>query len=80
MAKALSGHAGGTDPRMVSEMRRLRQRVRDLEADLVRLQEQNDVDGTRWLEASGPAPSARRLSIQPAPSRHTGTMPAAFTW
>src|SRR5690348_15082916 len=42
MAKALYGHVGGPDPRMVSEMRRLQQRVRDLEAELVRLQEEND--------------------------------------
>ena len=48
MAKALFGHVGGPDPRMVSEMRRLQQRVRDLEAELVRLQEENNaltVDG-----------------------------------
>ena len=43
MAKALYGHIGGPDPRMVSEMRRLQQRVRDLEAELARLQEENDV-------------------------------------
>jgi hypothetical protein len=42
MAKAILGHVGGPDPRMVSEMRRLQQRVRDLEAALVRLQEEND--------------------------------------
>ncbi|HEV3381476.1 MAG TPA: hypothetical protein VG142_10905 [Trebonia sp.] len=42
MAKALFGHVGGPDPRMVSEMRRLQQRVRDLEAELARLQEVND--------------------------------------
>src|SRR6202035_2311991 len=42
MSKALYGHVGGPDPRMVSEMRRLQQRVRDLEAELVRLQEEND--------------------------------------
>ncbi|HTX25679.1 MAG TPA: hypothetical protein VME19_01530 [Streptosporangiaceae bacterium] len=42
MAKALFGHVGGPDPRLVSEMRRLQQRVRDLEAELVRLQEEND--------------------------------------
>jgi hypothetical protein len=42
MAKALFGHVGGPDPRMVSEMRRLQQRVRDLEAELVRLQDAND--------------------------------------
>jgi hypothetical protein len=41
MAKALFGHVGGSDPRIVSEMRRLQQRVRDLEAELVRLQEEN---------------------------------------
>jgi cell division protein FtsB len=43
MAKALFGHVGGPDPRMVSEMRRLQQRVRDLEAELMRLQGENDV-------------------------------------
>ena len=42
MAKALLGHVGGPDPRLVSEMRRLQQRVRDLEAELVKLQEEND--------------------------------------
>ena len=42
MAKALLGHVGGLDPRMVSEMRRLQQRVRGLEAALVRLQDEND--------------------------------------
>ena len=42
MAKALFGHVGGSDPRIVSEMRRLQQRVRDLEAELMRLQEEND--------------------------------------
>jgi hypothetical protein len=43
MAKALLGHVGGPDPRMLSEMRRLQRRVRDLEAELARLQEENDV-------------------------------------
>jgi hypothetical protein len=43
MAKALLGHVGGPDPRMVSEMRRLQQRVHDLEAALSRLQQENDV-------------------------------------
>src|SRR6201993_1718639 len=42
MAKALFGHVGGADPRVISEMRRLQQRVRDLEAELVRLQDEND--------------------------------------
>ena len=42
MAKALFGHVGSPDPRMISEMRRLQQRVRDLETELLRLQEEND--------------------------------------
>lgn len=42
MAKALLGHIGGTDPRMVAEMRRLKQRVRDLEDQLTRVQAEND--------------------------------------
>lgn len=43
MAKALLGHVGGPDPRMVSELRRLQQRVRDLEAELARVQAENDL-------------------------------------
>lgn len=42
MAKALLGHVGGLDPRVLIEMRRLRQRVRDLEDQLVRVQAEND--------------------------------------
>ena len=42
MAKALLGHVGGPDPRIVSEVRRLRRRVNDLEAEVLRLQAEND--------------------------------------
>ena len=43
MAKALFGHVGnGTDLRLVDEVRRLRARVTDLEAQLVRLQSTHD--------------------------------------
>lgn len=42
MAKALLGHVGGPDPRLVAEVRRLQQRVTDLEAHLMRLQAEND--------------------------------------
>ncbi|WP_165988709.1 hypothetical protein [Streptomyces sp. YIM 98790] len=42
MAKALLGHVGGSDPRVLAEMRRLQQRVRDLETQLVRVQAEND--------------------------------------
>jgi hypothetical protein len=43
MAKALVGHIGGLDPRLVFEMRRLRERVRDLESEVDRLREENDM-------------------------------------
>jgi hypothetical protein len=42
MAKALLGHIGGSDPRTLAEMRRLQQRVRDLEDQLLRVQAEND--------------------------------------
>jgi hypothetical protein len=42
MAKALLGYVGGSDPRVLAEMRRLQQRVQDLESELVRIQAQND--------------------------------------
>ena len=43
MAKALFGHVGvGTDLRLVDEVRRLRARVTDLEAELSRLQVAHD--------------------------------------
>ncbi|GAB2615944.1 hypothetical protein GCM10027168_55530 [Streptomyces capparidis] len=42
MAKALLGYVGGPDPRLLSEMRRLQQRVQDLESELVRVQAEND--------------------------------------
>lgn len=42
MAKALLGHVGGPDPRLIAEMRRLQQRVRDLESEVGRLRVEND--------------------------------------
>src|SRR5438105_4818316 len=41
MAKAILGHTRGPVPRVLYEMHRLRQRVRDLEAELVRLRADN---------------------------------------
>jgi uncharacterized small protein (DUF1192 family) len=38
MAKALFGHVGGSDLRLVDEVRRLRNRVRALEAELARVE------------------------------------------
>ena len=42
MAKALLGHVGGADLRLLDEVRRLRTRVRDLEAEVARLAAAND--------------------------------------
>lgn len=42
MAKALLGHVGGADLRLVDEVHRLRTRVRDLEAELARVTAAND--------------------------------------
>lgn len=47
MAKALLGYMSSSDPRalaqLTSQTRRLRQRVADLEAQMVRLQAENDL-------------------------------------
>ena len=42
MAKALFGHVGGADLRLVDEVSRLRARVRELEGELARLTAAND--------------------------------------
>ena len=42
MAKALIGHVGGPDPRMVMEMRRLQRASTDLESEVLRLRAEND--------------------------------------
>lgn len=42
MAKALLGHVGGPDPRLITEVQRLRRRVTDLEAEVGRLKAEND--------------------------------------
>ena len=42
MAKALVGHVGGFDPLVAFEVRRLRERVRDLESEVLRLRAEND--------------------------------------
>ena len=42
MAKALLGYVGGSDPRLLAEMRRLQQRVQDLESELGRIQAENE--------------------------------------
>jgi hypothetical protein len=42
MAKALLGYVGGNDVRLIEETQRLRRRVGDLEAMVLRLQAEND--------------------------------------
>jgi uncharacterized small protein (DUF1192 family) len=56
MAKALYGHVGGPDPRTAAEMRRLHERVRTLEAEVVRLRAEND-------ELSASVSDAQLLSL-----------------
>jgi hypothetical protein len=55
MAKALVGYMNTTDPRvvahLVSENRRLRQRVADLEAHVLRVQAENDALAASVSEA-----------------------------
>lgn len=53
MAKALLGHLGGPDPRMQAEMRRLQQRVHDLENECLRLQAANDALTAQTAQADG---------------------------
>jgi hypothetical protein len=47
MAKALLGHVRGPDQRVAAELRRLRQRIGDLEAQLIRLQEERGAASPR---------------------------------
>lgn len=41
MAKALIGHVGGSDYRTMLEVRRLHEKVRGLEAEILRLRSEN---------------------------------------
>ncbi|MCZ3386618.1 MAG: hypothetical protein LH630_06565 [Actinomycetia bacterium] len=42
MAKAILGHIGGTDPRLLAEVTRLRRRVVELQTQLERLSAANE--------------------------------------
>ena len=42
MAKAILGHVGGPDPRMLAEMRRMQRRIAELESELLRVRAEND--------------------------------------
>jgi hypothetical protein len=58
MAKALLGHVSRPDPLLLSDMRRLRRRVRDLEAEIARLRDDNDALTAAAVHYAGPAPRA----------------------
>jgi len=51
MAKALIGHVGGPDPRTFMELRRLHERVRSLEAEVMALRRENDALAASVTEA-----------------------------
>ena len=58
MAKALVGHLGGYDSRTELEMRRLREQVRLLEAEVVRLRTENAaLNGVLSIEVKEPVPA-----------------------
>jgi hypothetical protein len=42
MAKAIYGHVGGPDPRMLAEMRRMQRRIAELESEVLRVRAEND--------------------------------------
>lgn len=67
MAKALLGHMSTVDPRvtahLVAENRRLRQRVADLEAHVLRLQADNDALAAAAADA--PLLTLDESSMQP---------------
>ena len=52
MAKAILGHVGGPDPRLMAEVARLRRRVGELEAEVTRLSTENQALLTRSLDGS----------------------------
>ena len=52
MAKAILGHVGGPDPRLMAEVARLRRRVGELQAELTRLNAENQALLTQSLDGS----------------------------
>ena len=52
MAKAILGHVGGPDPRLMAEVARLRRRVGELETEVTRLNAENQALLTQSLNGS----------------------------
>ncbi|GAA2056351.1 hypothetical protein GCM10009839_76830 [Catenulispora yoronensis] len=69
MAKALLGHVAAVDHRMVAEMRRLKQRVVDLEAYVSRLEDENAVLAASKYSSNGLDSELSELEREPALTR-----------
>ncbi|NHC13533.1 hypothetical protein [Motilibacter deserti] len=66
MAKALFGHVGGPDARILGEVRQLRERVRDLESQVLRLQNEKDALAEMIEQGALLAPSTGLESLESA--------------
>ena len=69
MAKALLGHVATVDHRMVAEMRRLKQRVVDLEAYVSRLEDENAALAATKYSTNGLDSEFSELEREPALTR-----------
>jgi cell division protein FtsB len=69
MAKALLGHVATVDHRMVAEMRRLKQRVVDLEAYVSRLEDENAALAATKYSTTGLDSELSELEREPALTR-----------
>lgn len=68
MAKALMGHldTGAVDPRRVRETVVLRQRVTDLEAEVLRLKAENDALAAAYRRDTGSVVPGHVADLEPA--------------
>jgi len=73
MAKAILGHVGGPDPRLLAEVARLRRRVGELQAEVSRLTAENQALLTESLhESLGESLSDEIITLDaPRPDRST---------
>jgi len=73
MAKAILGHVGGPDPRLLAEVARLRRRVGELQAEISRLTAENQALLTESLhESLGESLSEEIITLDaPRPERST---------
>ena len=73
MAKAILGHVGGPDPRLLAEVARLRRRVNELQAEVSRLTAENQALLTESLhESLGESLSDEIITLDaPRPDRST---------